>query len=903
MPAAKAAPSGAREARPVVGARPGAALAAAMAAAAAPEAGAPAVPPPPPPEKAPEAPAPAAAPAPPAPAAPAPAPEAKAEAPAAPPAASPPAPAPAPAPEPPPPPKRAAGNVKPVVLFHKTAQEAMRYFQREFPDYIENGHVDTVDGARNTLLAFGDDNKIKEIESRLQQFDNLELDLVVKLHKLRYIDVGAAMEALAMAGVSNVWVRVQEMRKQEWKEGKYTRVFEHPTFVWAKVGPGTGEVAPASIASDFPYCFELPQVDSFEFPEIDTGRGASDQKAINFARDPSTEDRNVIVVVGTDADHERIRATLDLIDKPARQVMIECQIIEMTAADYRDYGLDSIETGQRHSILQFAGPLGGENIMGFQPGFANALRRTGPNATDFPDVVNDGLSYIFDDSSVDLAGRFIFNLHAAVRQGDATIKARPKLLTLDGRRNILHVGQEVPVFDEQAVTTDVTGGNFAQQIRRVSRQYVGITLNMEPRIVGEDNKEVSLNLEIVMNELGNRVFVDSADLMGVPTVVTRRFLGQARVQNHRPIILGGLINEEESQSTNKIPIIGDIPYLGTLLSRTVKSKDRTELIVIITPHILSEKGPDRIATPKDSPVFDTLDSVLYNDRYIVKPSDPLGVDPITKRPLRTGQDVFSEMDCVDLTLLNIVRKLELVRKLEILGNHLPNEAQSIGWFQRLHPDRNAKYWDDEQRKVYYKAAAIVIENIKELNTDLNFDDLVAKPKRELVLPSSPGRVAISFDQLKLFYEKGYLALRGTEKVSQEAIDQLVSAEGYTLKDFASYVRERGRTEEDHEDLRAELTSLYRALHSDGADLSGLEYPDFLVELDRNGINFATIATYFRENLTGRYARTGTPAIGSFVADVKTMAETSITIDDRAQRLYELERRWDQCTGPAYGSGE
>lgn len=129
-------------------------------------------------------------------------------------------------------------------------------------------------------------------------------------------------------------------------------------------------------------------------------------------------------------------------------------------------------------------------------------------------------------------------------------------------------------------------------------QYVGFTLNIRPRVTGGDADEVALQMEVLVNELGPRQRVFEEDLAGIPSVTTRHYVGMNRVKNHRPIILGGLIQEQDVESVNKIPLLADIPLLGYLFRRTQKSQSRNEIILVVTPHILSETGVDPRRLPR-----------------------------------------------------------------------------------------------------------------------------------------------------------------------------------------------------------------------------------------------------------------------------------------------------------------
>ena len=784
-------------------------------------------------------------------------------------------------------PKRAEGQAYFYSFFHKTGSGFVRFLEDGFPDLIENGHLIPVDGKSKNAIFFGDDAKIQEITTIADNFDDMGLNLHEKTIRPRYMSVIVLMEALSMAGIANVWSRVDQTVTTQRQEGKNLKTIgTHQASVYAQSGIAHGQTSPRRIPKKVPYVFELPFVDPIQLPRQSTGRGVmAEQLTIEFNESSSTERRGVLVVVGTDEDIGRVEAFLEMIDRPARQIMIEVQVIQLSADKLTDLGIDTISAGDGNNVWSFATPFPGEDIV--QPG---APDFRDPNQV-VPDVVNEGLGYIFDDTTTGIEGRFIANIHALVRTGDAKIKARPKILTLDDRPSMLHIGEEVPTFESTSVTRDAEGGRFIENVNNVATQYVGFTLNMRPRISGEDDDEIALQLEVVANQLQGRERVFEEDLLGVPIVARRWFAGQSRVKNHRPIILGGLITEEEIDSSSKVPVLGDIPGLKFLFGRHQKERRRTEVILVVTPHILSETGWDRVATPKESVHFDTFDSVLFNDRYIVKGRDVWGIDPITKQPADYKGETFTESEVIDLTLLNIVKKRELVTKLGVFNEYLPEEASKLGWLQRRYPERSVYYWPDEEKRIYYKAAAIVIENIKELNPDMDYEEIVL-PRREIVLPTTPYRMSLSYDKIAVFDKKGAPVLRGENRVSDKTV-QVVREVGMKrgMRQWADYVRRNDIQADRHGDLRNELERLYISIvpQETGIDTDG--YAEVFQALADARIDFITLASFFQENLNDRYKATGYPDIQYFEADLRSFDESAVSISERARRLIELEDQW------------
>lgn len=795
---------------------------------------------------------------------------------------------PTPAVEEKPKPPRPEGKIEFFTFHHKLTGDFMRFLAADFPDYLEKGHVATIDGKPNNVMFFGDDPTLASLLGLAASFDDMGLKLEKVPIRPRYIDVKTLMESLTLASVANVWSRVHSnVTTQAIHGGKWKTVETFQQNVFSKGGISHGQEAPLPLGPKVPYVFEMPSKDPFKMPRVSTGRGSSQQETIEFNESSSTEMRGVMMAVGTAEDIEKIQAFVDSVDRPARRVMIEVQLIELDADHLSDIGLDSVSFGKRATLGSFSAPFPGESIV--QPGVPDALRRPGIVV---PDLVQEGLGFIIDDTADDISGRFMANIHLLTRQGDAKIKARPKILTLDDRPSILHIGDEVPTFTSTSVNREVTGGTFVEQINNVSTQYVGFTLNMRPRVSGDDNDEIALQLEVVSNQLRGRERVFAEDLLGIPIVSQRKFFGQTRVKNHRPIILGGLIQEEDVESTAKVPFLGDIPVLGRLFTRVQKEQRRTEVILVVTPHILSESGWDPAATPKESIHFDTFDSVLFNDRYILKGRDVWGIDPITKQPAMMNGEIFSEEEIVDLTLLNIVKRRELVTKLRIFEEYIPDEAAALSWAQRRAPERTVSLWPEELQVIYYKAAAIVIENIKELNYDLTFDEIVL-PRREIVLPTTPYRMTLTYNKYKTYVDKGAPVLRDNgARLTQKTIDLLREvAQTRSVRQFAEYVARNDIGAERHNELRWELQRLHRTIYPESNDSATDSYIELLNVLAESGIDFVAWATFFQQNLEERYLTRGAPKIGTFEIDLENFLQTSVTISQRARRLRDLDTKW------------
>ncbi len=770
-------------------------------------------------------------------------------------------------------------NLTFVELHHITAQDVLQ-FLRDTPSlkpHVEEGRVRSLPGKPNSLVLELDAKTTESMVRTIRDFESLEIRERIRMEPVRinYASVQLILESLAAAGICQVWHRTEETKTDQTKHGNNTITHTYKNWVYAKYDAARGENLVSSSLPDIPYVIEVPHSDPIDIPPINMGTGAQDSFSLDFPDSPSTEERNRILCVGTPDDIEHVRQYISELDQPARQIMVECQIVELNANSLKDLGVDLVSGGQRHNTVSFATPSPGEAI-------------TQPSAA-FAPIEQAGLSFLFDDQQERASGKFLAGVHALIRNGEAIIKARPKLYTLDDRQNVLHIGEEVPTFQSTSVNRDITGGNFVEEVNQVAKQYVGITVNVRPRIGGPEANEVSMLVDIQINNLIGRDRVFEEDLLGVPTVAVRKFRGQARIRNHRPLIMGGLIRETDVTSNTKLPLFGDLPFIGDFLGRKNTRRERTEIILVLTPHIISEQGVDPVATPKESLHFDTFNSVLFNDRYILKGRDLVGLDPIARSPVLG----YTPDQVLDLTLLNIVKQRELITKLKVFDEYLPDEATKLSLYKRSFPEKSVRYWSVEERKIFFQAAAIIVENIKSLNPGLDYDELV-EPRREIIIPTSPYHVSLSYEKLKPFYEKGgeVIMRDGGQALRTETIELLRELKERDLREFADFITFTGRSYEDHGQFKSELTKYYFSLFPEAGPIEDLPYPRLFQVLAQNSIDFLGIATYLSHKLETQYSALP-PKFGRLELDLEQFAQRNVSLRELADRLQDLDRRWNE----------
>ena len=160
------------------------------------------------------------------------------------------------------------------------------------------------------------------------------------------------------------------------------------------------------------------------------------------------------------------------------------------------------------------------------------------------------------------------NISFLVTQNEAKILASPRVASISGKPSLIHIGDKYPI-----VYFDPRAGQF--QVQYVD---IGIKLDVTSNVkadgyvVIEVRPEVSTLLELINNQY--------------PRTAVRIIETNMRVKDGDTIIMGGLIREEDIQNVSKIPLLGDLPVLGTLFKTVSTTKNRNEVVVMMTPHIM-----------------------------------------------------------------------------------------------------------------------------------------------------------------------------------------------------------------------------------------------------------------------------------------------------------------------------
>ena len=286
---------------------------------------------------------------------------------------------------------------------------------------------------------------------------------------------------------------------------------------------------------------------------------------------------NALIITAPDAVFNNVRSIIEKLDVRRAQVHVEALIAEVTADRATEFGIQW--QGVPYSSGRTA-VLAGTN---FNSGGNNILSAVSGAVAGAPVAPSSGLN-IGVLNKVTVGGREIVNLSLLARaletDSNANILSTPNLLTLDNEEAKIVIGQNVPFVTGQYAQTGTAV--TATPFQTIERKDVGLTLKIKPQI--SEGGTVRLQ---VFQEVSS---VDStASASGIITN-KRSVESTVLLQDGQIIVLGGLIQDSITDGSEKVPLLGDIPLIGSLFSYDKKHRTKTNLMVFLRPTILRAEG-------------------------------------------------------------------------------------------------------------------------------------------------------------------------------------------------------------------------------------------------------------------------------------------------------------------------
>lgn len=277
---------------------------------------------------------------------------------------------------------------------------------------------------------------------------------------------------------------------------------------------------------------------------------------------------NSLVITAPDHVYNNLRSVIDKLDVRRAQIYIEALIAEVDVSKATELG------------VQWVAGAGDKNVNG---GALQSISPTGTNlATLYSDYKTKGTVSVpvgFDIGLVNSSGTFGVLATAIEKLGDGNVLSTPNLLMLDNEEAKITVGQNIPILTGSYTTSANSSSNPFQT---VERKDIGIKLKIKPQV--SDSGTITLTVVQEVSSIDNSVNTNGA---GIATRI-RLIETKVLVDDGQTIVLGGLIEDRVALAVNKVPLLGDIPWLGGMFRYETRDHSKTNLMVFLRPVVLRD---------------------------------------------------------------------------------------------------------------------------------------------------------------------------------------------------------------------------------------------------------------------------------------------------------------------------
>ncbi|TVQ56324.1 MAG: type IV pilus secretin family protein, partial [Spirulina sp. DLM2.Bin59] len=336
----------------------------------------------------------------------------------------------------------------------------------------------------------------------------------------------------------------------------------------------------------------------FESPAISSVRPTLDNEAnlpLRRLAVSSDERMNTITVSGSAPKVALASQIIQQLDARLRQVVVNVKIIDINLQNIGRFGTSfSFGLGDTGIINQSGIAIinFGTEDNNIQPDVQGSGQRA-PVATDITgDTVGSTAIGTVGSRSFRMINEFLVQLQASIQTNNAKILTDPSLVIQEGQTAEVALTQEV--VTDVTVSRDVSDG-LVTVSTTTQKGEVGLKLSVNVSRI-DDNGFVSLSLAPEVTSIGNTQTINTADGSNVIALLNTRQLGSGliRMRDGQTLILSGIIQDQDRVNTQKIPILGDLPIIGSLFRSTSRTNERREVIVLVTPQVLDDS---MMATP------------------------------------------------------------------------------------------------------------------------------------------------------------------------------------------------------------------------------------------------------------------------------------------------------------------
>jgi general secretion pathway protein D len=287
--------------------------------------------------------------------------------------------------------------------------------------------------------------------------------------------------------------------------------------------------------------------------------------------------RNAIVLVGTAQDYQRIRPLLEALDKAPREALIEVTVVELDLSDTNNLGVEWTFTNRLGGGATQRLGTGPNVLPGTSSTSTGGTSTTGSSGAVGLPLGTEGFNYTILNGVGDV--RLLLNAFA--QNSKVNVLSTPRILAESGGTANIEVGTEVPIITSQGTTNTIQNAGTSGILQSIEYRKTGVLLSVQP-VVHSSNR-----IDLTLSQVVSQALPNSTPGISSPLIQNRTVSTQLSLQDGQTVVIGGLITQNRSDNDTGVPYLKDIPGLGLLFRNQAVSNEKNELLVFITPYVVS----------------------------------------------------------------------------------------------------------------------------------------------------------------------------------------------------------------------------------------------------------------------------------------------------------------------------
>ncbi|HEY1995590.1 type II secretion system secretin GspD [Paraburkholderia sp.] len=350
---------------------------------------------------------------------------------------------------------------------------------------------------------------------------------------------------------------------------------------------------------------------------------------------------NSLIITAAEPVYRNLRAVIDQLDSRRAQVYIEALIVELNSNTDGNLGIQwqiannsllagtNLAAGTGNSIVNLTVAAAAAGATGATGGLAAGIANQG---------LQQGLNvgWIHNVFGVQGLGAL---LQALSQTSDANVLSTPNLITLDNEEAKIVVGTNVPI--QTGSYSNLTSGTTSAAFNTFDRVDVGLTLHIKPQIT--DGGILKLQLYTEDSAIVNGTTNATTNPAG-PEFTKRSIQSTVLADNGEIIVLGGLMQDNYQVSNSKVPLLGDIPWIGQLFRSEQKTRNKTNLMVFLRPVIINDRATAQAVTANRYDYIQGVQGAYKSDNNVMKDNDDPVVPPMPIGPSQGGSAAMNLFD-------------------------------------------------------------------------------------------------------------------------------------------------------------------------------------------------------------------------------------------------------------------